>query len=208
MKYWIIILFFLFIINPAKADYITTQTFIINASSTITVVISGTLTTTIAGDTGNLGTALNINFNVLSNDIYNSATLKAYVLDSTGTKYSAFYGTDVGNVQSLNMFLVMANDTYRPTLAAINDCKSATSSAINNANAIAYSGTVTIDDNARVRYNSNSGNDYFSLQFKANTSTNLNLTLSTTPKSGTFDNVTSLDEPGPYIVEIYMDNLP
>lgn len=208
MKHWIIILFFIFMINPAKADYITTETFTITAAATITITISGSLTSTIAADTGNLGSSLNINFNVFSNQNYNSATLRAFVQDSTGTKYSAFSGTDQGLVRSSNIYLVMANDTYKPTSDAISDCKATTSTATNNADAIAYAGTVTINDNASIRYRPNGTQGYFELRFRAYRSTDLNMTLSTTPKAGTFDSASSLDEPGPYKVEIYMDNLP
>lgn len=208
MKYWITILFLIFITCPAKADYITTQTFVINAAASIIVNISGNLTSGISAEDGTLGNSLSINFNVLSNTAYNNATLRAFVVDSANVKHSAFSGTDHGYVQSESVFVTMANTDDKPNATSINSCKSDASLSTDNPNTITYSGTVTIDGNGKLRYRNSTDNDYVELRFVANQSTNLALTLNRAPKAGTFDAETSLDEPGPYQVEIYMDNLP
>lgn len=208
MKNCAIILFLIFMINPARADYIATQTFVIDANSTISVNMSGNLSSAINADKGTLANGLNINFSFLSNTNYNNATLKAFVVDSSNVKHSAFSGIDHGYTQSENVYIEMTNDTSRPTPDAVIDCKSTTSSYLNNANVIAYPGTVTIDGNGKLRYRNNGDSDFLELQFVANETTNVSLSLSTDPKPGTFDVETSLDEPGPYLVEIYVDNLP
>lgn len=208
-KHIITILLLIFTLLPASADYTTTNTFVIDADTTMAIVISGTLSSSIDGETGALSTPLNINFNITTNQADNNVILRAFVLDSTGTKQSAFYCLGSGNKISETMHLVFGDYAtgHNPTGASINNCKQVISTAINNSDAIAYPGIVRINNGGRIAYHANGGTGYFSSIILPG-NTNLNLTLATTPKLGTYDVSTALDEPDDYKVEIYLDNIP
>lgn len=207
-RYLIVLLLFIFFLVPqAKADYITTETFVVDATNTVSIAVSGTLYTTIEASHGNLGTALNIDFNIISNEDLNTVTLKTFVKDSTSVKHSAFYCTGSTPVTSQSMFLVLANSGANPPIAgSIADCKQNTSTATSNANAIAYPGVVTITGPAgsSITYVPNGSDGYFSTVLKAGT-TDLIMSVSTVAKAGT---VSSLDTADSYQVEIYLDNIP
>ncbi len=208
MKHYLLFLIFslVFCLNlPAKADYIATETFVVNVSNTVTVVVSGTLSSPIDSSSGNLGNALNINFNIATNEDLENIHLKALVTDSNSIKQSAFAATDASEVSSKNINLVFGSNVESPTLAAINDCKLVTSTPANNPCAIAYPGTISINNNGQLSYSTSNG--YFSCAVRSGTS-DLHMALTTTAKAGTFDSVSSLDEAGLYLVEIFLDNIP
>lgn len=184
---------------PAFADTTATSTIATYVIGTITFDVKGVLTTTIDGTSGTLGNSLNINYAMTTNTNTNSLRLHAVVLNSSGSKINSIYSLGVPS-----LYLVFGNTDFPPTTAAISNCQQATSTATLNANAIAFPGTVTIDNGGNLSY---SASGYYSFNIKKNTS-NLNLTISTTPKTGTFDSATSLDEVGPYKVELYIDNIP
>ena len=206
--YFVILSLVLFLgIIPAKADYITTQSFVVDVNTTITVVTSGTLNTAINGSTGELGTPLSLNFNITTNQDANSIRMHAFILDSSSTKQNAFYCTSSSTDTSQPMYLALGDYAtgHQPNSSSINDCLQATSTSSNNADTIAYPGTVSINNGGSVQYITN-GN-YFDYTVKSGT-TDINLTLATTPKPGTYDSASALDEPDNFEAEIYLDNIP
>ena len=208
MKNFLVLLIIIFFnISSANADYITTNTFVVDVSNTVTIVTSGNLTSTIDPFTGQMSTPLHINFNITSNEDLSNINLKAYVTDSTSVKSSGFYCTDTSEVTSQSMYLVFTDSDDEVATASINDCKQAASTPMSNPNVIAYPGTVSINNDGTIQYNQNGGDGYFSSQIKTGT-TDLNMTISTTPKPGTYDFNTAEDESDTYQVEIYLDNIP
>jgi len=203
---FIILILFIFAgVMPAKADYITTQTFYVDADTTISVVISGTLNTIITGALGDMSTPMNINFNISTNEELPNIRLKAEVIGSLNETKTAFCCTDVGEVSSQAMALVLANGLHKPMACCIGNCMTGACTTMENANAIAYPGTVSINNSGTIHYNSTNG--YFDAKVKTGTS-DLTLALNASPKSGTYDIDTAQDEPDNYVVEIYLDNLP
>lgn len=207
MKILITLLILIVSVLPAKAVYITTNSFYVNAENTIEIVISGTLTAGVDGSTGALSTGLNINFNITTNEALTDIRLRAYTVDDGANNISSFYCTGSGAVSSQSMFLAFASADNPPTSASINNCKQASSTSTLNPNAIAYSGTVSINNSGTVSYLANGGNGYFTCEVLTG-ETDLNMALTTAAKSGTYDEITALDEPDPYRVEIYLDNIP
>ena len=105
-------------------------------------------TTTIAPDTGALATALISKFQIQANANAPSLYLKATTASTTNPSEVAFFQ------QSGTTYVILSNTTNMPLTSAIADCKLATPTLANNANAIAYpiasstatnSGTVTFD---------------------------------------------------------------
>lgn len=201
----ILILYLFLAILPARADYIATHTFVVDAENTITVIVSGTLSTAIDAETGSLGTGLNINFNIATNEDLENIRLKALVLASCSTKICAFCATDESGVCSKSVTLIMCNCVNMPDILSINDCKLPSPTSINNQNAIAYPGLVSINNDGNLSYSESNG--YFSCAVKTGT-TDLNITLNTSPKPGTFDAETAMDSDDNYEVEIFLDNIP
>ena len=106
-------------------------------------------TTTITPDTGNLTTALvskfKINLNTESQELYLQGKTK-----SSGEDVNALFK------QGDQTYIVFSNTTAgkEPTTAAIDDCKSAGPTAINNANAIAYPiSSISLDNDGSATYN-------------------------------------------------------
>lgn len=189
--------------SPSFADTTGVINFLTYVVGAITFNVTGNLTTTIDANSGALGTGLNINYAMTTNTNISNLRLKALVLDSTGAKVNAFYPLG-GTAQAQNFFLVLGNTDYPPTAAAISDCKQVSSTATLNANAIAYSGVVTITVTP-ISYNSSG---YYNFRIRRNKVNNLNMSITTVPKNGTFNATSALDEPGDYKVEIYIDNIP
>lgn len=206
MKFYISLLFLIFTVLPAKADYITTNTFVVDALNTVIIITSGNLNSNIDSLNGSLSSSLNINFNIATNEALTNIKLKAYDTCCPNVP-SAFYCTGSGAVSTQNMYLVLCNCNHTVTSSAVNDCKQTTSTPANNPNVVAYPGTVTIDNSGTISYQDNGGDGYFSCEVPIGT-TNLAMSLNTTPKPGTWDVTTSLDEPDSYQVEIYLDNIP
>lgn len=205
MKYfYIIILLFLGII-PTFADTTSTHTFIFDVTNSVTVNVTGNMTSTIDTETGDMTTPLNINFNIVSNANLTNIQLKALVTDSSSNLDNAIYCNDTTSATSLPLSLVLANTTYTPLVTAISDCETTSSTFANNPNAIAYSGTVSIDNGGTLSYSSSNG--YINANINTGTS-NLNLALTTSAKAGTYDNTNYSDEVGDYKVEVYLDNIP
>lgn len=122
----------------------------------IQALTSGAVTTTtITPDTGNLATALISRFQIRANANAPSLYLKAETASSTNPSEVAFFQ------QGGATYVILSNITNKPTTAAIADCKLASPTPANNANAIVYSiasaaadnsGTVTFDS-AKNQYN-------------------------------------------------------
>jgi len=207
MKFFITLLLALIFLTvpPANAAYTVTNTFVVSVSNTVSIVISGNISTTINADTGALDSGLSINYRINSNEDLSNIRLRALVLDDTSTKRSAFDATSVSNVSSKSINLVLGSFEHPPTLSSINDCKLASPSSLANPDAIAYPGTVFINNGGRISYNTSDG--FFSCNVKKNT-TDLHMSLTTTPKSGTYDSATAMDGPDSFQVEIYLDNIP
>lgn len=205
-RYLIIFILFLLAGNlPAKADYIATHTFVVDAENTITVVVSGFLNAAIDGDTGALSSPLSINFNIATNEDLDNIRLRALVLDADSNKDGAFYCTGTEDVASQAMHLVLGATAHPPSLVAVNNCEQAASDPLINDGVVAYPGTVSINHGGTVRYSN--ADKYFNAQVKSGTS-DLTLALGTTPKAGTFDSASAMDEPDDYKVEVYLDNIP
>lgn len=193
---------------PVKADYITTNTFVIDALNTVSIVITGNLNSNIDGNTGNLSSALSINFNITTNSPLNNIGLRARVVDDSSAFHSGIYSTSGGGaISSDSMFLVLADYDNPPAASSINDCKQTVSTFANNQDVIAYPGNVSINNGGSFQYIDNSGEGYYTCQVQQDV-TDLNMTLGIVPKAGTFDPVTALDRPDNYKVEIYLDSLP
>lgn len=119
-----------------------------NASQTLTATLGtmkkvttngGTITSTIDPDTGNLQTAFSPGFRIETNT--NSAQnlqLTSLLTYDSGTA-NAFYG------DATTEYIILANQTVKPTLTAVNDIKAGSTDPANNPNAIAY--TVTPPSN-------------------------------------------------------------
>ena len=122
----------------------------------ITPQTSGAVTTTtITPDTGNLTASLvskfKINLNTDSQDLY----LQGKTTGTTGDVNALFR-------QGSQTYVVFSNTASGkvPTAAAIADCKTASPTATNNANAIAYPiASVTLDNGGSANYD-NSKNQY------------------------------------------------
>lgn len=122
----------------------------------ITAQTSGTTTTTtIIPDTGNLTAALvskfKINLNTDSQDLY----LQGKTTGAAGDVNALFR-------QGSQTYVVFSNTASGklPTAAAIADCKTASPTATNNANAIAYPiASVSLDNGGTANYD-NSKNQY------------------------------------------------
>jgi len=203
MKLYIIILILIFNILTARADTSVTNTFVVDFDTTVSIVISGNLMTTIDATSGALDSGLNINYKITTNQSLTDIRLKALVVDELNVKHNAFYSTGGGS-GSQNMYLVLASDEHKPPASSVEDCLKGTSTALNNPDAIAYPGTITINNNGLISYNSEG---YYSCEIGENI-TDLNMSITTSPKAGTYDSSTAMDEPDPYKVEIYLDNIP
>lgn len=202
MKFYTLLLIFALSILPVNADSTTINTFVVNSASTVSIVTSGILTTSINAETGELGTALNINYKITSNKPMHDIRLRALVYDSNEKAHSAFcYRNGCANYQ--NVYLIFASSNHPPEESAINDCRQPASTPLQNPDAIAYPGTIMINNYGAINYN-NDG--YFSCDLRDYT-TDLNMQLMTTPKPGTYDSSTAMDEPDSYKVEIYLDNI-
>ncbi len=115
----------------------------------IQALTSGAVTTTtIAPDTGNLGTALISKFQIRANANAPSLYLKATTESTTNPTEVAFF------VQGGSTYVILSNITNKPLTTAVADCKAASPNPATNVNAIAYpiasasannSGTVTFD---------------------------------------------------------------
>lgn len=115
----------------------------------IQALTSGAVTTTtITPDTGNLAAALISKFQIRANANAPSLYLKAETASSTNPSEVAFFQ------QGGSTYVILSNLTNKPTTAAIADCKLASPTPANNANAIVYpiasavadnSGTITFD---------------------------------------------------------------
>lgn len=207
-KYIYILILSLILILPAKADSIATQEFTIDSDKTLEVTTSGTLHSNIAGFTGVMDTALNINFNMITNEAISNINFKAEITDMNSNTHSAFYCTDTSQATSQSMYLVFSEENSNEvTTAGIADCKNTSSAIANNPCLIAYSGVVSINNAGTVQYVDNTGEGYFNVNVPAGT-TNLNMTLSTSPKVGTYDAYSANDPSGNYVVTIYLDNIP
>lgn len=207
MKFYLTIFILFICILPVRADFTATQTFVVDAQNTITIVASGNLASSLDGFTGELQSPLHINFNITSNADLSDIQLKAFVTDSANVKSSGFYCADTSVGTSQSMYLLFIDSDDEITAEAIDDCKKAASTPINNPNVIAYPGTISINNTGTLQYVPNGGTGYFSSQIKSGT-TDLNMVLGTTPKPGTYDFNVANDEPDAYIVEIYLDNIP
>lgn len=193
---------------PAKADTILTQEFIIDADTTMEVVISGTLNSNIAGLTGVMDTALNINFNITTNEAVNNMYLRATVKDENSNVHSAFYCTNTSLSTSQSVCLIFSEEDFLDVTAdSIANCKEASSITSDNPCTIAYPATVTISSGGTIQYVPNSGEGYFNLNVPIGES-DLNMTLGTSPKAGTYDAYLANDCADDYEVTIYLDNIP
>lgn len=193
---------------PANADTIITEDFVIDADTTMRVVISGTLNSTISGLTGVMNTALNINFNISTNEAVRDMTLNAVVTDQDGYSHSAFYCTNSSLTTSQTVCLVFSEEDFSDVTAdTINNCKCASSSVESNPCTIAYPATVSITTGGTIEYIPNSGEGYFNVCVPIGV-TDLNMTLGTSPKAGTYDASVANDCSDNYEVTIYLDNIP
>lgn len=114
-----------------------------------------TTTTTIAPDTGNLAAPLVSKFKITLNTDEQDLYLQGNTTSSTGSVNALFQ-------QGGKTYVVFSNTTSGkvPTQAAIADCKTASPTASNNANAIAYQITdISVDNSGSSSYN-NSQNQY------------------------------------------------
>lgn len=116
----------------------------------ITPVTDGAVTnTTIAPDTGALANALVSKFQVNLNTDSQTLYLQATTAGAAGNVNALFQ-------QGGNTYVVFSNTSSGklPTAAAITDCKSATPTAANNANAIAYPiSSVALTNSGTATYN-------------------------------------------------------
>lgn len=116
----------------AQAATVATQTLqcTLAAYVNITPDNSAVTSATIDGDTGALSNPLTSKFNIQLNADQN-LYLRASAASSSSTERAFFKnGADT--------YVVLAHTTNKPTVAAITDAKSATPTAANNSNVIAY----------------------------------------------------------------------
>lgn len=130
----------------------------------------GTISSSIDTDTGNLVTTFSPGFRIQTNT--NSAL--GLTLTSTcvgGSTQNAIYD------RSGTRYIILANATVPPTDAAIGDCKQATPTAAQNANAISYAVTEPSDIAGQLdyTYNATNANWDVSLTHKGQTDTSLSI---------------------------------
>lgn len=202
-----ILLLLLFAQNPVFADTMETNSVVVYSSATVTVEESGVHSATIDPDTGALSSSLSLDFAITANSDINNVLVRSVISDADLSQHSAFTTPSVSTSTSQCFCFVFTNDDCKPEVSSINNCKLSSCSASSNPDSIAYQGTITINNSGSISFVPNSGEGYFSCEVKEG-STNLNLQISTTPKPGTYDLLTALDEPGDYQVTIYLDNLP
>ncbi len=203
IKFQIFIFTLILAILPVHAADVGISTLGTYVLGQITFNVTGALTTNIDVNTGALGTGLNVNYAMTTNNNISNLRVYAKVLSSTG-KVNAFYSVG-GTPTARTMFLVLGNLSIPPTTAEINNCRQATSTATSNANAIAYPGTITISGGRSVAYNAAG---YYTFNVRRNITNNLNVSITTAAKTGTYDVNSALDEPGAYQAEIYIDQVP
>lgn len=203
-----LLIFIFFIANKAQADTIAVNNLLVEVTPTVSVDISGNFTTNIDPDSGNLGSNLSINFLVASNESINNIQLKALVNDSNNVAYSAFASNHSGISSHSEYYIVLANNTYPPSASAINDCKLSNSNSLNNEEAIAYMGSLNIDNSGTVEYQTDGNNQAFYNCSVNEGNTNISLNISPTPKPGTYDSQTALDGNNTFEVLVYLDNIP
>lgn len=150
----------------------------------ITPQTSGAVTTTtITPDTGNLTAALvskfKINLNTDSQDLY----LQGKTTGAAGDVNALFK-------QGSQTYVVFSNTASGkvPTAAAIADCKTASPTATNNANAIAYpiNNILTNIDSATMVNNSASGGLCYSIDMGNSQNGNIVQTLGAIPLTNTY----------------------
>lgn len=200
--FYTVLFIFIFGASSVRADTTANMTLVTYVVGNITFNVTGTTTTNIDTTNGALGTGLNINYSMTTNNNQSNLRLHAVVLDSGSVKRNAFFPIG-GTTTNRTMNLVLGNTSVLPTTAAISDCEQTTSTATLNANAIAYPGNITLSGGGTVTYSS----PYYNFNVRRNVTNILDMSITTTPKSGTFDSTSALDEPGPYTVEIYIDNI-
>lgn len=203
-----LLIFIFFIANKAQADTVAINNLLVEVTPTVSVDISGNFTTNIDPDSGNLGANLSINFLVSSNESINNIQLKAMVNDSNSTAHSAFVSNQNGVSNQSQYYMVFANNAYPPSASAINDCKLSNSNSLNNEEAIAYSGSLNIDNSGTVEYKTDETNQTFYNCSVNEGNTNISLNISPTPKVGTYDSQTALDGNNTFEVLVYLDNIP
>ena len=209
-RYLIIFTLFLFAgIVPAKADYIATQTFEIDVDTTMTVVISGNQNTAINGLTGTLGSPLDINFNISTNQDISGIKVKTFVQNASLTKSCACVCNTPGLAveTSIPFQIMLGNDTHMPTVGAVDNCEDEAPTSMLNGNVIAYPATISINNGGTLQFQDLGDESFFSTEVKTGT-TDINLALSGSPCTGTYDVVTGQDEADNYVLEVFLDNIP
>ncbi len=203
-----LLLFLFFISNKAYADIVALNNLLIEVTPTVSVDIQGNYSTNINPDNGTLGSNLTINFLVSSNEDLNNIRLKAIVNDSNNTSISAISSQQSSIGSNASCYVVLANNTYPPTAASIADCKAPNSTPQINEEAIAYLGTLNIDNQGTLEYQLDESNQGYYNCTILNGNTNISLNIGTTPKPGTYDSQTALDGDNTFEVMVYLDNIP
>ena len=152
----------------------------LSASQTVTatlgttravVTYGGNITSTI-DDAGSLVTAFTPGFEIMTNSAASQAlTLKATVVSSDAGVQDAFFGNGTAD------YIVLANDTIKPTAAAITDAKATTPVETANPNCIAYSVNNPSNIGGQLTYTWNVGGKYWdmTLTHKGDTYTSLTI---------------------------------
>lgn len=217
MKYikFIIAALLILTLNKANADeFIATQTFTTLTGDTIQIDTSGHPSSTIDGMTGNLSGALNVRFKITSNvaigDLKVRALVDTYNVGNVGGFKSS--ATSTGDNLPVTLVLGNTNAGYLPCSNCVHDAMGVPTPCLetgdyNNCNAIAYTGTMTIDNSGILGYVDNATESYFTANIGTNI-TNLDIDLGTTVRAGSYDINEGWDILGTYVATVYIDNIP
>lgn len=216
MKYlnWILIIIFLNLAPVEAHDVIATQIFTTEANDTIEVVQSGHTSATINGMTGALGNSLSVRFAVTSNVAISNLKIRALVETYNVGSVGGFRSSATSNGNNLPVTLVLGNTntSYQPCNCCVHDAMGIPTPCVatglyTNTNAIAYTGDITIDNGGTLSYVDDSVESYFLANLNTDT-TNIDIDLGVTARSGTYDINEAWDTLGTYVTTIYLDNIP
>jgi len=214
MKYFNFIFAVFLILTMSEANA-AIQTFTTQSYGTVLIDTIGGYQATIDTANGSLSNALNINFKITSNANISNLKVRALVNTHNVGQFGAFRSSG-GSGISLPAILALGNVSngelpcnccVENALGSL-DVPCVVTGLLSNANAIAYSGTITINNGGSLSYVNNAiGEESYFTASIGNGDTDI--TLDVNPLVGTsFQRIAATDMEGAYQAEIFIDNIP
>ena len=212
MKYFKFLLAVCLILTMKNANA-AFQTFTTQSYGAISINTKGGHHATIHTSDGSLGNDLTVNFRIVSNAIISDLKVRALVATSNTGTFGAF-GQSAGSGNSLPVALALGNvsNNTLPCNCCVEDAlgiptECATAGGFINANAIAYSGTIAINNGGNLAYNNSNPNEpYFTASIGTGT-TDITLDV-VTLANNSFQKAPATDLQGAYEAQIFIDNIP